>query len=412
VEELLWIHSIIQERLWGKNLKKGHGSSQAYGWLVLVLSFVVRAWSTGLTYSMGVFLIPLCSYFGWQLSEVALAPSLGLLVYAISQPLVGRLVDSIGPKRVIFLGLSAVSAGFLLLPYIQSLQQLYLFYGILGGFGLGATVPVPTAVLVTNWFKTRRGLAVGLTNAGIGFGVPALVPLSSWLIVNFGWRDAFMVLGIFTVLILLLTLLIRDAPVGGNASRPVDEEFSTPVSMVVRSGLFWKMLIPYTVCGFTVYLSGIHLIPLAVMNGISQSDASVAVAWMGVIMAVGLIISGPLVDVFGGRVVLIASYLVRAMILPLLLGRLDLVNLYIFATVFGFVELATIPPTVIFCRKFFGADSMGTAYGLVFMGHQLGGAAAVFLAGLVATLTGSYSLIIILSCLLAIIAMGISSTIK
>lgn len=407
------IISIIQERLWRHDIKKGSGSPQAYGWIVLVLSFVVRAWSTGLTYSIGVFLIPLCSYFGWQLSEAALAPSLGLLVYAISQPLVGRLVDSIGPKRVIILGLSAVSAGFLLLPYTQSLQQLYLFYGVLGGFGIGATVPVPTAVLVTNWFRTMRGLAVGLTNAGIGIGVPALVPLSSWLIVNFGWRDAFMALGVFTVLILLLTLLIRDAPVGGEVSKTtVAEEFSTPMSMVIRSGLFWKLLIPYTVCGFTVYFAGIHLIPLAVMNGVSQSDASIAVAWMGTVMALGLIIAGPLVDVFGGRVVLIMSYLVRSMIMPLLLVRLDLMNLYIFATVFGFVELATIPPTVIFCRKFFGAGSMGFAYGLVFMGHQLGGAASVLVGGLAATLTGSYNLIIILSSLLTILAAGISATIK
>ena len=406
------IISIIQTRRVRNGFKKGGGSFQAYGWFVLVLSFVVRAWSTGLTYSMGVFLIPLCSYFGWQLSEAALAPALGLLIYAISQPVIGRLVDSIGPKRVIILGLSAVSAGFLLLPYTQSLQQLYLFYGVLGGFGIGATVPVPTAVLVTNWFKTMRGLAVGLTNAGIGIGVPALVPLSSWLIVNFGWRDAFMTLGIFTVLILLLTLLIRNAPVEDASKPTVAEEFSTPITAIIRSGLFWKLLIPYTVCGFTVYFAGIHLIPLAVMNGISQSDASIAVAWMGVVMAVGLIIAGPMVDVFGGRGVLIMSYLVRSMIMPLLLGRLDITGLYIFASVFGFVELATIPATVIFCRKFFGAGSMGIAYGLVFMGHQLGGAASVLVGGLAATLTGSYSHIIILSSLLALMAAGISVTIK
>jgi len=408
----LGIISIIQTRRVRNGFKKGGGSFQAYGWFVLVLSFVVRAWSTGLTYSMGVFLIPLCSYFGWQLSEAALAPALGLLIYAISQPVIGRLVDSIGPKRVIILGLSAVSAGFLLLPYTQSLQQLYLFYGVLGGFGIGATVPVPTAVLVTNWFKTMRGLAVGLTNAGIGIGVPALVPLSSWLIVNFGWRDAFMTLGIFTVLILLLTLLIRNAPVEDASKPTVAEEFSTPITAIIRSGLFWKLLIPYTVCGFTVYFAGIHLIPLAVMNGISQSDASIAVAWMGVVMAVGLIIAGPMVDVFGGRGVLIMSYLVRSMIMPLLLGRLDITGLYIFASVFGFVELATIPATVIFCRKFFGAGSMGIAYGLVFMGHQLGGAASVLVGGLAATLTGSYSHIIILSSLLALMAAGISVTIK
>jgi len=389
--------------------------SGRYGMVTLSIAFILRTWGTGLTYSMGAFLLPLCSSFGWSLGEAAIAPALSLLVLAVSQPLLGRLVDVIGPKRVIIVGSALTGISFIMLSYIQSLYYFYLVYGLIGGFGIGASTSVPIAVLITNWFKNRRGVAISIANAGIGFGVPALLPLSNWLIEFSGWRLAFLTLGIatFAVILPITTLLIRDKPRGNSAvDTIVDEEFQTPMRDVFKSKLFWQLLVPYTICGFTVYLMGIHLIPLAVSFGISQSAASIAAAWLGIAMTTGLVFAGYLVDIIGGKTMLILSYFVRGLAMLLLLAPIDLLSIYLFSTIFGLVELATIPPTVMFCREFFGAKSMGTVYGLVFMGHQLGGSLSAYLAGFLADLMGGYNLVLVLAVGLAFTAAGISTTIS
>jgi len=390
-----------------------------YGWIIVALVFLQRVWNTGLTYSMGTFFIPLRSEFGWSLGTVSLAPGLGLLVFALSQPVVGRLVDAFGSKKIIIIGSAAIGASFLLLSSLNSVYELYIFYSLLGGFGLGATAAVPLAVLITDWFKQRRGLALSIASSGIGFGAPIFVPLSNWLILASGWRYAFAVLGLATILILLplMVLLIKEKPRNTDTSVQLEaaaasEDFGTPMAHALRTRPFWQLFIPYTICGFTVYLAGIHLIPLAAQHNISQVDAGNVVAWMGIAMTIGLVSAGPLTDKLRKKHILTSSYLIRGLALLLLLGRVDITTLYIFATIFGLVELATIPPTAILCREFYGAKSMGTVYGFIFFGHQLGGAISISLAGFIVDITESYFAVILLSFMLAMMAAVLSFTIK
>jgi MFS family permease len=131
-----------------------------------------------------------------------------------ASPLVGRLIDRQGARRVILVGAVAAGAGFVLLGRIDSLWQFYIIYTIIGA-GIAAIGNVPSTAIVSNWFRKRRGTAIGIMSSGIGAGGLAISPLvGSYLIPTFGWRDSYLALAVITwvVIIPLALFVIRTKP--------------------------------------------------------------------------------------------------------------------------------------------------------------------------------------------------------
>ena len=384
-----------------------------YGWIILSTAFVIRLMNSGLRISYGVFLPSLQADLGLSRSSVAGAVGLALLVFAISQPLVGKLVDRFGPKKTIVFGTVLIGISHMLMSTISNPFQLYIYYGLFAGLGFGAAASVPIAVLVTDWFRRRRAFAVSIAASGVGGGYPTIVPLSAFLILTIGWRSSYIVLAVLPLLIVLplALLLIRKRPPNNDQAgiqqpgKPLDNT-KTSLKHLVRSRSFWLLTSAYVVCGFTVSFVEVHLVALASDAGISPLIAAGALGIMGIPMIVGLLFAGVAVDRFGRKNPLALAYAIRGFSMLLLLLTPTNTSILAFVILFGFVELMTIPPTTTLCREIFGAKSMGLVYGIVYGGHQLGGALSSYLGGLVFDLMGSYTPMVLLSILL----LGFAST--
>ena len=389
-----------------------------FGWIIVAIAFIIRVFGIGVRSSFGVFLLPLEQEFATGRASISLTASIALFVIAFSQPFIGRLVDALGAKRLLAMGAILIAVSQFLLSTARSPLEIYVYMGLIGGLGFGTVTSVPGAILITNWFFRRRGFALSLATSGIGIGLPVLAVPASLITLASGWRTGYLFLGGITLAILLpVMLLIREKPSqldpremgpSGSGADITSEERSTPLRTVFRTRPFWLLMSTYTVCGFTVTILDVHLVPIAVEAGVSQIVAAGALGTLGIFMGAGLIASGFAADKVGKKRMLMMSYSVRGVALLGLLSVRDPVSLYVVVAVFGIVELSTVPATTILCREFYGARSMGTVYGLVYFGHQVGSAVSSYVAGFIRDLTGSYAQIIIIAASLAFVAGALS----
>ncbi len=172
-----------------------------YGWVIVGLAMVSMAFWFGIRTTFSVFFVALIDQFRWGRAEAAAAQSIAMVVYMIMAPIIGTLVDWVGPRKVILPGVILTALGFFLCTQIQTLFQFYLFYGVIVGLGVTCLSIAPFTVILAHWFERKRGMVNGLAGVGIGIGVLILVPSFQHVISSQGWRFAFL---LFSVLILLI----------------------------------------------------------------------------------------------------------------------------------------------------------------------------------------------------------------
>ncbi|MDD2552981.1 MAG: MFS transporter, partial [Desulfotomaculaceae bacterium] len=137
-----------------------------------------------LLYAFSVFIKPLRAEFGWSATEVGLAYAICVLVFGLMTMPAGRLSDRFGPRPVVVIGGAIVGIGFFLVSTLQGPQdliKLYLYYGLIAGFG-GGLVYLPPIATAPKWWPDRRALATGLTVVGLGLGSFIMGPLATSMI--------------------------------------------------------------------------------------------------------------------------------------------------------------------------------------------------------------------------------------
>jgi len=183
-----------------------------YGWWVVLASFITALYVAGaIFYSFTAFIDPLVTEFGWSYTQISLASSLRGLEMGIFAPFVGILLDRYGPRIIMMIGMTVVGLSLVLLSTIHSLVMFYICFLLLA-FGAGGCTSVVVMSAVANWFKKKVGLAMGI--AVCGFGASGfIVPVVVKLIEAFGWRNAFLSLGIGAWVIgIPLAMVIRNRP--------------------------------------------------------------------------------------------------------------------------------------------------------------------------------------------------------
>src|SRR3989449_7398240 len=183
-------------------------------WMVVGAVWVTLAIASGLYFSFPVFFVALLEEFGWSRGTTAAAFSISSIVQGTLAPVVGILVDRVGPRRVMLGGACLLSGACVLSSQIGSLWSLYVVTGVLGASGLCAGSWVPSGALISRWFTERRGSLLGPGFSGMGGGRPGRGPPRQWSITGHGWRAAYLVLGVgtFVVLVPLVWLGGRQAP--------------------------------------------------------------------------------------------------------------------------------------------------------------------------------------------------------
>ena len=161
-------------------------------WLI-ALSAVGIHISIGSVYAWSNFTNPLIDQFGWSTSQVQLTFSIAILFLGLSAAFFGSFVEKYGPRKAglvaaFFFGAGIIGSGFAVSA--SSLPMLYVFYGALGGIGLGIGYIAPVSTLV-KWFPDRRGLATGLAIMGFGFAAAISSPIMEMLITSVGVEQTF-----------------------------------------------------------------------------------------------------------------------------------------------------------------------------------------------------------------------------
>lgn len=169
-------------------------------WLIALSAVGVHI-CIGSVYAWSVLTKPIMRDMGFSLGETTWAFSIAILFLGLSAAFLGPVVEQMGPRRSGFLSALFFGSGLLgtgMALWMHSLPLLYLFYGVIGGIGLGVGYITPVSTLV-KWFPDHRGFATGLAIMGFGFAGLLAGPVMQALTDRYGLIMNFLILGIFTV---------------------------------------------------------------------------------------------------------------------------------------------------------------------------------------------------------------------
>jgi len=392
-----------------------------YAWVVVAVTFLALLVASSVRAAPGILILPLEKEFGWDRATVSGAIAISILTFGLGGPLSGTLIGRYGPRKVILGGSVLIALGLGAFLAVHELWQLFLFWGIVVGLGTGAVGNVLGATVAHRWFRTHRGLVIGLFGAATSAGALVFIPAMAALSVSVGWRGAIVLLIVACVAVLVpVAIFMRDRPADAgtrafgegrtiSAAERADDERRTPLRAAVRTTDFWLLAGSFFICGYTSNgLIGTHLIPHAVEHGFTAVTAASAVGVMGAMNIVGTLSSGWLSDRFDNRKLLAGYYAFRAISLAALPLVIEARGLYLFAIVYGLDWIATVPPTANLTAQIFGRASLGTIYGWIFFSHMAGAAIAAYLGGFFHEMLGDYNLMFISAALLGFIAAGLA----
>ncbi|MDR0142582.1 MULTISPECIES: MFS transporter [Bacillus] len=376
-----------------------------YAWIIVFVTFFTFLAVQGARLSFGAFVEPWEKDFSMNRGTISLISTLSFIIYGISQPIIGRLVDKLGPRMILSFSTFVVGVSFVLTSFVNHPWQLFILYGIVISVGVGGASNVAATVVVTNWFNEKRGLAFGIMEAGFGAGQMLLVPGSLILIQWFNWKLTVVILGLLLMVIVfpVILLFLRNHPVemglspmGGFMKAEAESEQHTArfsVWTVFCKKQFWFLILPFAICGFTTTgLMDTHLIPFSHDHGFSTSVTSAAVSVLAGFNILGIIISGIAADRWSSKKMLILLYVIRALSICILLYSHHPVILLIFATLFGLVDFATVAPTQMLATQYFKQYSVGFILGWLFLSHQIGSALGAYVPGFLYNEMGNYDL--------------------
>lgn len=364
-------------------------------WSALGAGFTVLFVCTGVNYSFGILFKPILQEFGGDRASLALAATASLSVYGLVQPFFGRLVDRLGPRRVILPSMALMILGTGLASLANTPWHLILLYGVVASLGYTGASILPVSIHISRWFPGQRGFVMAVGACGFSLGHLVFTQVAAHTAARVGWRRTYILMA--TVLVLFLVAIaawLRDPPPvavsQGSPGPSLDVAHSIDQRSAMGAPAFWWMTAAYMGCGFTDFLLTTHLAPFATDLGLSPSVAANAVSIWGAANIAGILVAGSVADRVGSRRALVATYLLRAASLFFLLLVRQTWQLYLFAALFGATFFTTAPLTSTFLGSLFGPAYQGAIFGTANMFHHIAGALGSLAGGLAFDLTRSY----------------------
>jgi MFS family permease len=387
-----------------------------YGWFVVAGTFAVTFVGFGCAYSFSAFLLPLQHDFAASRGSIALVFSIAGFFYFALGVITGPLADRFGSRLLAVIGMILTGAGLMVASVAQTLLQVYLAYGLGVGLGIGCSY-VPAVAAVQRWFLRRRGFASGLAVSGIGVGTLVMPPLAKVLIDASDWRETYLILGIVAIVAGAgMAMLIEDDPgrrglgVDGDppaAAGPASAAAGGAIRSVVTSRRFIGLYAACFICSFGLFVPFVHLVPYALDHGVASSAAVLLVAAIGVGSTAGRFLLGGMADRLGRPLSFLLMFAGMGVSFVIWLFSVGLWPLAAFALVYGvfyggFVALA--PAVVI---DYFGARQASSLIGIVYTSVAFGTLIGPSAAGFVFDLSHSYTLPILLSIAVYVVATAI-----
>jgi len=391
-----------------------------YGYWIVVAGFVTLTVSNGLAwYGFSVTNVPVADWFHWSRSEVALGFTFLAVAMAVISPFVGRLTDNRGPRQVLIIGTVVLSLSLLLLSRTSALWNYCLLHA---GLGMASALlgPVPISVIISNWFRRLRGTMQGICFIGIGFGGVVFGPLiGNYLIPNLGWRNAYLVTGLLSAVIMTLVIffLVRNhprdkglSPYGVEATEASKEQVSeaskaSGLSLKEALGMsaFWLIALTFAVYGIGLTGSIQNLVSIVTSQEFTAGQAAFVIGIIGLFSAAGKFVFGYLSDKIDPKYNTAIAYALTGLSLITLALARSIHHLWLYGILVGLGMGGWAPNTAALIANYFGLKQYGSILGtihLVFMSAEAAGPALVALAF---ERTATYhSILIILSILCAV----------
>jgi MFS family permease len=375
-----------------------------YGWVVVATAALALFFSGApiVVFSFSVFIKPLTQAFHTGRGPISLAFTIHNFIAAFFAPLIGRLVDKYGARKIAIPGLTLLALVLIAARMIGSeLWQLYVFYLALGPI-TAMTTPIPFFSVISRWFDRKRGLALGIIMFGMGVGAVVMPPVVQRLIASFGWRMGYAGVGfaILAIPIVVVAMFLKNDP-RELGLLPDGEHFETAGdatpqglswSETWRTRTFWLLISAFVLAGGSVHACVLHMAALLNDRGLSAQSAALGSSIVGIAVMIARLASGYLQDRFFAPRVAVGVFVLAALGMALLwtgrggsvaLGAAFLVGVGMGAEtdIIGFLV-----------TRYFGLRAFGAAFGFAFGSFVLAGGFGALLMGAGFDRSGSYRL--------------------
>lgn len=356
---------------------------------VLACCSIILMLSLGMRQSFGLFLQPMSMDLGWTRESFAFAIALQNLLWGALQPFAGMIADRHGAGRVTAMAGLLYALGLVLMAHSETAVAFGFSAGVLVGLGLsGSAFGVIMAAAGRAVAAEKRGFALGVVGAGGSFGQFIMLPYGQWLIGDFGWLTALLVLAAGSLLIVPLAAGLVTPPPADTREQSLRQALGEAAA---HRG-FWLLTLSFAVCGFQTTFIMVHLPAYLVDQGLSPQAGMMTLALVMFFNIVGSYACGALGDRYVRKYLLCGIYAVRAFsIAAFLLLPPSTASSMLFAVTFGLVWLGTVPLTNGLVAHIFGVKYLATLFSITFFGHQLGSFLGVWFGGYAFDMTGSYT---------------------
>ena len=360
--------------------------------VTLIAACLVVIISLGIRQTFGLFFFDFEVDLGRTQTDFGFAMGIQLLFWGLLGPVFGIITDKYGGKIAVFTGFLFYIAGIYFLNYGPNTGSWFTFdIGILIGIGLGATaISIPVSIVAKHFPLNTRTIATGIVTAAGSFGYFVSPLYTRYTLMEYGWN---------TTLIIFLFMLIAGLLISLFISTPTQElkqeNYNKQTAMdaikeAFANKSFNYLTLGFFVCGWHIALVATH-IPMHIRDkGLEDWTATAILALIGLFNVFGTLSSGYLSTKISKKKLLSAIYLLRGVsLIYFVFMPPSVVNALIFGITFGYLWLATVPPTNGIVGHIFGTKYITLLYGFVFLSHQIGSFLGAYLGGLFHDLYGT-----------------------
>lgn len=372
-----------------------------YGWRIVGSTVITQAAQAGLLlYSFSTLVEPLQNEFATSRAEVMIATTCLSLTSSCAAPLIGRWVDRVSARGLMLLGATCLAAGFAALGMARALWQVWVIFAVLMPVANLLLGQLTSAALVTRWFHSQRGRAMGISTLGTSLGGFAFPLILAGAIEAFGWRTGVASVGVLaavvTGLVVLTNVVDRPARLGLRPRGERDDQAPTAPAAamatadILRTPAFWIIAIAIGIKIATYFGMVSNLVPFATGVGLSKIAAASLLSALALASMTGKFACGVISDRVALKTILLAALAVTIVGMALLIVATDYAVLLTACLLIGFATGGLFPVWGLLIGQYFNASSFGRVLGLSNFVMVPLTAASAPLAGWIFDSTGRY----------------------
>ncbi|HEY1226370.1 MAG TPA: MFS transporter [Ramlibacter sp.] len=368
-------------------------TAPSHGWTLVAVGALMTCVAIGVVFSLAVFLDPMGTDTGWSRAGISTAMTLAFLSMGFAGFGWGALSDRFGPRLVVLAGTVLLGLSNVLASRATSLLEFQLLDGVMMGVAAGSYfAPLISATAAS--FDRHRSLAVSLVTAGVGVAPLTMSPLAAWLLTEYGWRTAQLVIGLGAWAVLLPAVWLVPSRITAQGAQPVTPAGEAPpasVGKALRSRPFLVLAATFFACCAAHSGPIFHTVSYAIGCGLPTFAAVTIYSMEGVAGLGGRVVFGVAADRLGVKPVLVAGLLLQALAAGSYMLVNQLTGFYAVAVVFGLAYGGVMPLYAVLAREYFGDRILGTVLGAASMVSSLGMALGPVVGGWLYDRYGSYA---------------------